>query len=290
MRPGRPVVHVPALRRESLTSDVVVLQPGGAADRGAQGDPDPPGVLRRRGRGRRRVPPPRRPPARTGCTGRSVPTCSASSPWAAGSKSHSAAIRERKPAGSKRVMPRVAVRPSASRSQNAGTPMPPGATTPMPVTATRRVTRRPQSVPGGPRPRRRLCRVGRRRVLGVDVAELRARGERAEVEDHAGLHVADVAEAVAHVGGDQEPLVGPQRVRLAVQVHLQRAADDVHELLGVRVVVLADALAGLHDGQAHEAAGGAHRGRGEHGAQVAAAPAVGLGLAEVHDAWVAAWS
>ena len=61
-----------------------------------------------------------------------------------GSKSHSAAIRERRPAGSKSVMPRVAVRPAASRSQKAGTPMPPGATTPMPVTATRRVMTGPR--------------------------------------------------------------------------------------------------------------------------------------------------
>src|SRR5690606_19347660 len=65
-----------------------------------------------------------------------------------------------------------------------------------------------------------------------------------------------------------------------------RAADDVHELLGVRVVVLADAPAGLDDGQAHEAAGGAHRGRGEEGPEVTPAPAAGFRLAQVHDAWM----
>ena len=39
-----PVVHVPALTR-GAHQDVVVLQTGGAADRGPQGHPDPPGIL-----------------------------------------------------------------------------------------------------------------------------------------------------------------------------------------------------------------------------------------------------
>ena len=75
-----------------------------------------------------------------------------------------------------------------------------------------------------------------------------------------------------------------QIMGLAVKVHLEETADHVHELLGVRVVVLADAVAGLDDGQPHEAAGRAHRRWCEHGAQVASTPAVGLCLAEVHDA------
>ena len=129
----------PSAAPRSLTSDVVVLQPGGAADRGAQGDPDPPRVLRgevETGVAYRLVAgdqgeldvavapgdlllrPGRGPPGRSRTRRRS----------ANGS-----------PAGSKSVMPRVAVRPLASRSQNAGTPMPPGATMPMPVTATRLV-------------------------------------------------------------------------------------------------------------------------------------------------------
>lgn len=45
MRPGLPVVHVPALPAVA-DQDVVVLQTGGATDRRAQGDTDPPGVLR----------------------------------------------------------------------------------------------------------------------------------------------------------------------------------------------------------------------------------------------------
>jgi hypothetical protein len=120
-------------------------------------------------------------------------------------------------------------------------------------------------------------------LLGVDVAEGRRRRERPEVEDDPGLHLADVAEAVAHVDGDHQPLLGPQRVRFAVEVDFQLTADDVHELLGVRVVVLTDAVAGLHDGHAHETAGGADRVGGEHGAQIAAAPSVGLDVAEIHD-------
>jgi hypothetical protein len=70
----------------------------------------------------------------------------------------------------------------------------------------------------------------------------------------------------------------------SVQVDLQLAADDEHELLGVRVVVLRDPLARRDQGDAHEPAGGPHgRGR-EHGSQVAAAPSVRFRLVEVDDA------
>ncbi len=60
------------------------------------------------------------------------------SPCALGSKSHSAAIRDRNPVASNSVMARVAVRPAVSRSQKDSTPMPPGAVTPIPVMTTRR--------------------------------------------------------------------------------------------------------------------------------------------------------
>ena len=48
-------------------------------------------------------------------------------------------------------------------------------------------------------------------------------------------------------GGIMQALVGRAAVRLAVEVDLERAAHDVDELLGVRVVVLADPVAGLDD-------------------------------------------
>ena len=76
---------------------------------------------------------------RANCEQRSVRSVSSAvRPSAAGSKSHSAAMRERNPAGSNRVMPRVAVVPEVSRAQNAFVPLPPGAMTPMPVIAARR--------------------------------------------------------------------------------------------------------------------------------------------------------
>src|SRR6266540_1315450 len=59
------------------------------------------------------------------------------SPSLAGSKSTSAAILDRNPVGSNKVIVRVAVRPSVSRSQNCLTPIPPGATTPIPVMTAR---------------------------------------------------------------------------------------------------------------------------------------------------------
>ena len=65
---------------------------------------------------------------------------STDSPLAAGSKSTSAATLDRNGSGSNDVMVRVAVRPSTRRSQNGFVPQPPGATTPMPVIATRRST------------------------------------------------------------------------------------------------------------------------------------------------------
>src|ERR1700689_3412017 len=57
------------------------------------------------------------------------------SPAASGSKSHSAAIWERKPEASKNVIRRVAVRPAVIASQKESRVLPPGATTPTPVTA-----------------------------------------------------------------------------------------------------------------------------------------------------------
>src|ERR1700761_2598901 len=71
------------------------------------------------------------------------------SPPAIGSKSHSAAILDRKPLASNSEIGRVAVRPEVSRFQNCLTPIPPGATTPIPVTTARRLIR---GVPLGPGP------------------------------------------------------------------------------------------------------------------------------------------
>lgn len=262
--------------------DVVVLQAGGSADGGAQETPVRQASSESRWRPASATA--SRAATRANWMYRSCRSASPGvNPWSAGSKSTSAAIRERNPVGSKRVMPRVAVRPLESRSQKARVPMPPGATTPTPVTATRRrVMRRPPSARVAAGPTRTRAGAG---PLRCRRGRVPAGGERAQVEDHAGLGVADVAETVADVQRHQQPLVDAQRVGLPVEVDLQVAGDHVHELLGVRVVVLGDRLARGHDGQTHEPAGRADRGRGEHRSQVASAPAVGLGLAEVDDAW-----
>src|SRR5256714_1469762 len=73
------------------------------------------------------------------CAARSIRRISCGlRPSAAASKSHSAAIWERNGAGSRRVIRRVALRPSVNSSQNALVPIPPGATTPTPVPPARR--------------------------------------------------------------------------------------------------------------------------------------------------------
>src|SRR3954447_23507297 len=89
-------------------------------------------------------------------------------PAAMGSKSASAAICERKPDGSKKVIFRVAVRPAVMFSQKASRVTPPGATTPMPVTTVLR-----KLVP----------------LLGVDVPEGRLGRQGPHVEDHEDLLV-----------------------------------------------------------------------------------------------------
>src|SRR3954468_3226391 len=96
---------------------------------------------------------------------RSISYCS--SPASSGSKSASAAIWERNPAGSKKVILRVAVLPAVMRSQNSSRVTPPGATTPTPVTTVRLKSR----------------------LLRVHVPERGLRRQRAEVEDDEGLLV-----------------------------------------------------------------------------------------------------
>src|SRR3954453_22272152 len=108
---------------------------------------------------------------RTSCSGR---------PAAMGAKSASAAICERKPDGSKKVIFRVAVFPAVMLSQNSSRVTPPGATTPTPVTTVRL----------------------KPRLLRVPVAERRLRREWAEVEDDEGVLLALVPQAVAHVERD----------------------------------------------------------------------------------------
>lgn len=63
-----------------------------------------------------------------------------------GSKSHSAATRDRKGVASNIEMVRVAVRPAVSSSQYCFFPIPPGATTPIPVMTTRRPSCNPATV------------------------------------------------------------------------------------------------------------------------------------------------
>src|SRR3954465_12874872 len=113
-------------------------------------------------------------------------------PAAIGSKSASAAICERKPDASKKLISRVAVLPAVMFSQKASRVTPPGATTPMPVTTVRRSA---------------TC------LLGVDVSEGRLGGQRPHVEDHEDLLVALVAQPVAHVDRDHHRLVLADGVR-----------------------------------------------------------------------------
>ena len=119
-----------------------------------------------------------------------------SRPASTGSKSHSAAIWERNPDGSKKVIFPVAVRPAVIVSQNASRVEPPGATTPTPVT-TLRLTCDPGSGCCG---RRGLGRS----MLGVDVPHRRPRCERAEMEDDERVLVADVPQAVLAVDRDEQ--------------------------------------------------------------------------------------
>src|SRR3954463_2901045 len=106
---------------------------------------------------------------------RSISYCS--SPASIGSKSASAAICERNPSGSKKVIFRVAVLPAVMLSQNSSRVTPPGATTPTPVTTVRL----------------KLW------LLRVHVAERGLGREGAQVEHDEGFLVALVAKPVAHV-------------------------------------------------------------------------------------------
>src|SRR4051812_25715758 len=128
-------------------------------------------------------------------------SCSVS-PAAMGSKSASAAICDRKPEGSKKVIFRVAVLPAVMVSQNCSRLPPPGATPPTPVTTVRR------KLP----------------LLRVHVPEGRLGGERAHMEDHEDLLVALVAQAVAHVHRDHHRLAGGDGVGLVVEVGGDRPA------------------------------------------------------------------
>src|SRR5437764_2773337 len=84
------------------------------------------------------------------CAARSIRATSAGvSPAATGSKSTSAATCDRNGDGSKKLIRRVAVRPSVSRVQNSLAPTPPGAMTPIPVIATRRRTSGSSNTDGG---------------------------------------------------------------------------------------------------------------------------------------------
>src|SRR4051812_40569952 len=166
---------------------------------------------------------------------RSISYCS--SPASIGSKSASAAICDRNPSGSKKVIFRVAVLPAVMLSQNSSRVTPPGATTPTPVTTVRL----------------------KPRLLRVHVAERRLRREGTEVEDDERVLAALVPEAMAHVERDHHPAVRLYLVRLVVQVRRDRAAHAEDELLGVGVVVLRDPVARRDRRHAHEAGGRADR-------------------------------
>src|SRR5678815_2119162 len=129
------------------------------------------------------------------------------SPARSGSKSHSAPICERKPAGSKNEIRRVAVLPSESWAQNCSRPTPPGATTPTPVITVLRTL-----------PRRSRVWF---ELLSIDVAEVGPRGEGPEVEDDGRVDVAAVHEPMSNVGRNEEPLA-----RTHVVLHIVQPRHD----------------------------------------------------------------
>jgi hypothetical protein len=83
------------------------------------------------------------------------------------------------------------------------------------------------------------------------------------VENALGLFAPRVAQAVPCAWQDKQRITLGKLARLAVQVDLERAADQVNELLRVRVIVLGDVLAGPELGETEESPGRPGRPRAE---------------------------
>src|SRR6266511_194966 len=103
------------------------------------------------------------------------------------------------------------------------------------------------------------------------------------MEDDERLLVPLVHQAVLDVDGDEQGVARVQLVRLAVEARGDRPADDVDELLGVRVVVLGDPVPARNRGDAHEAGRRADGLRAEQRPDVAAASRVGRRLLDLPD-------
>src|SRR3954466_4056930 len=189
------------------------------------------------------------------CTKRSLRCTSwALRPSRRGWKSTSAATCDRKRLGSKNVIRRVAVRPAVIMSQNASRPIDPGATTPIPVTTTRRrpsvltARLRGRSAPRSLSPASGRCpqraamlapasssrrSPDARGQLGVHVAQLRSRGQRA-AEEHEGRRRRRVVDdAGPHADLDVDGGLGHQPPLLTVQGDQDVPALAVEELLRV---------------------------------------------------------
>src|SRR5437588_7152770 len=78
-------------------------------------------------------------------------------------------------------------------------------------------------------------------------------------------------------------------MRLPVQLRVEPTAHNVDELLGVRVIVLADSVARTDRRHPHEAGGGTHRLRAEQRAHVAPAPGIGRCVVDRADLRLSGW-
>ena len=79
------------------------------------------------------------------------------------------------------------------------------------------------------------------------------------MKDDERLLVALVQQPVLDVDRDEQPVPGWDLMTLAVQLGGERAPHTVDELLGIGVVVLADAIAGAKRRNAHESGRAADR-------------------------------
>src|SRR6185295_16064054 len=90
-------------------------------------------------------------------------------------------------------------------------------------------------------------------LLRVNVTELGPRGEGTEVEHDPHILATLVDEPVSHVVGTEHYLPLTHLVRRAIEAGDHGPLDHVDELLGVRMVVLADLVARRNRGDPHEA-------------------------------------
>src|SRR6266705_2665454 len=139
---------------------------------------------------------------------------SCASPAPRGSKSHSAAICDRNPVGLNNVILPVAVRPAVMVCQNVLRLLPPGATTPIPVTAILRVNMFNSLSSVGYRNanscrdavRKRSVRNNVENLFGVDVAQFGSGSQWAQVKHDKYFLAALVHQSVFDVNRNQQGL------------------------------------------------------------------------------------